>query len=83
MDNDYPDLFREFCDIYLPNHHVEQITGKQRNPKRIVLVIMVPAVERLDPIQYFSERTRRVVEMYGLKGTINLQIYCICCENIL
>ena len=71
LDNEHPDLFRDFCDIYLPHHQVDKITGKQRNQTPIILIIMVPAVERLDPIQYFSERTREAVEMYGLKGTIN------------
>lgn len=71
--NDKPYLFRDFCETYLPDHHVEQITRKQHNNKRIVLVMMVPPEERLKPVEHFSPEITKAVKLYGLEGRVYLQ----------
>ena len=75
LDNEQPDLFQDFCKTFLPQHPVERITGEHVGKERIVLVLMLPSVYRLHPIDYFSERFAKMVDKYGLRGTMHALIY--------
>lgn len=73
MDNDKQDLFKDFCESYLPDYDVEQFAEKQLNRENIVLVIMLPSVQRLDAIGYYSEKITNAVKQKGLEGTVHLR----------
>lgn len=73
--NGKPDMFQDFCKTYLPGYHVEQFTEEQLNRKHIALVMMMPSMNRLDPIEYFSEKIADVVRQSGLEGTVHLRIF--------
>ena len=37
--------------------------------------MMMPSMNRLDPIEYFSEKIADVVRQSGLEGTVHLRIF--------
>lgn len=69
--NERPTQFEDFCEAFL---NVKAVSKEFTKEDRVVMVLAVPTVNRLNPYNYFVEKIIKLVEEIELKGNLHCPI---------